>query len=97
MSTGNKFFILAKGLCFSSIQRTLSNTVPLSMQMHFYLTVPPSPVHRRRHPLILIYSVCIDELKEGAVSSYLWLRDGLRGVYSFYFGCDFGYKGDDSL
>ena len=80
MNKVNIFFTLAKGLCFSSVQRTLSNTVHPPMQMHFYLTVPPSPVHNRLHPLILIYLGCRDEGKEEAVSSSLWLSDGLRGV-----------------
>lgn len=79
MNRLNTFFILANDLCFSSLQRSLPNTVHLSMQMHFYLTVPPSPVLSRLHPLILIYLGCVDEQKEGAVSSSLWLSDRLRG------------------
>lgn len=76
----NRANILAKGLCFSFAQRTLSSTVDPSVQMDFYLSVPPSPVHCRLHPLILIYLGCSDEDKEGAVSSYLWLSDRIRGV-----------------
>lgn len=80
VSRVNTFFVWAKGLCFPSVQRALSNTVHPSMQIHFYFTVPPSPaVHSRLDPLLLIYLGCRDEENEGAVSSYLWLSDGLRG------------------